>query len=191
MSLVGKKAPSFSATAVVDGKEIVSDFSLNQYLGEKEVVFFFYPKDFTSVCHTEVFALQEQLHEFEQRGVAVVGASTDTEDTHLAWLASNKDEGSADITYPLVSDASKSIAANYGILAGDWDYDEEGMMSFEGIPVAYRATFLIDKQGVVRHETVNDLPLGRSIDEMIRLVDALQHVEKYGEACPVNWKKAQ
>ena len=192
MSLVGKKAPLFTAPAVVNGDEIVESFSLDQYLGEKEVVFFFYPKDFTFVCPTEILAFQEKLAEFEKRGVAVVGASTDTEETHLAWLMTDKNKGGIEgVTYPLVADTSKTIANNYGVLAGDWDYDEEGQLSFNGLPIAFRGTFLIDKEGTVRHETINDLPLGRNIDEMIRLVDALQYVEKHGEVCPANWEEGK
>ncbi|MBU2915650.1 peroxiredoxin [Reichenbachiella agariperforans] len=192
MSLVGKKAPLFSAPAVIDGEEIVESFSLDQYIGKKEVIFFFYPKDFTFVCPTEILAFQEKLAEFEKRGVAVVGASTDTEESHLAWLSTPKNKGGIEgVTYPIVADTSKTIASNYGVLAGDWDYDEEGNLSFNGLPIAYRGTFLIDKTGTVRQETINDLPLGRNIDEMIRLVDALQYVEKHGEVCPANWKEGK
>lgn len=192
MSLVGKKAPLFSTAAVIDGEEIVDNFSLEQYIGKKEVVFFFYPKDFTFVCPTEILAFQEKLAEFEKRGVAVVGASTDTEETHLAWLCTPKDKGGIEgVTYPLVADTSKVIANNFGVLAGDWDYDEDGKLSFVGLPIAYRGTFLIDKEGTVRQETINDLPLGRNIDEIIRLVDALQYVEKHGEVCPANWEEGK
>jgi len=192
MSLVGKKAPIFSSSAVVDGEEIVENFSLDQYLGKKDVIFFFYPKDFTFVCPTEIIAFQEKLEEFEKRGVAVVGASCDTEESHLAWLGTSKEEGGIEgVTYPIVADPAKVIAHNFGVLAGNWSYDETGLMSFEGLPVAYRATFLIDKEGVVRHETVNDLPLGRNIDEMLRLIDALRHVEKFGEVCPANWEEGK
>jgi peroxiredoxin (alkyl hydroperoxide reductase subunit C) len=192
MSLVGKKAPIFNAPAVINGDEIVENFSLEQYIGNKDVIFFFYPKDFTFVCPTEILAFQEKLAEFEKRGVAVVGASTDTEETHLAWLMTAKDQGGIEgVTYPLVADGAKTIARNFGVLAGDWDYNEEGDLVFQGIPVAYRGSFLIDKAGVVRHETINDLPLGRNIDEMIRLVDALHHVEKFGEVCPANWEEGK
>lgn len=192
MSLVGKKAPIFNAPAVINGEEIVESFSLDQYIGKKEVIFFFYPKDFTFVCPTEILAFQEKLAEFEKRGVAVVGASTDTEETHLAWLMTPKNNGGIEgVTYPLVADTSKTIASNYGVLAGDWDYDEEGNLSFNGLPIAFRGTFLIDKEGTVRQETINDLPLGRNIDEMIRLVDALQYVEKHGEVCPANWEEGK
>ncbi|WMN12797.1 peroxiredoxin [Marivirga salinae] len=192
MSLVGKKAPVFKTGAVINGEEIVEDFSLEQYIGKKDVIFFFYPKDFTFVCPTEILAFQEKLAEFEKRGVAVVGASTDTEETHLAWLMTPQENGGIEgVIYPLVADASKTIANNYGVLAGDWNYNEEGELIFEGTPVAYRGTFFIDKEGVVRHETINDLPLGRNIDEMLRIVDAWQHVEKYGEVCPANWEEGK
>ncbi|WP_162419478.1 peroxiredoxin [Cyclobacterium roseum] len=192
MSLVGKKAPLINAPAVIDGEEIVENFSLDQYLGNKDVIFFFYPKDFTFVCPTEILAFQEKLEEFEKRGVAVVGASCDTEESHLAWLNTPKEEGGIQgVTYPIVADPVKTIAHNFGVLAGDWNYNEEGELTYEGLPVAYRATFLIDKEGTIRHETVNDLPLGRNIDEMLRLIDALRHVEKYGEVCPANWEEGK
>ncbi|WMN06099.1 peroxiredoxin [Marivirga arenosa] len=192
MSLVGKKAPVFKSGAVINGEEIVEDFSLEQYIGQKDVIFFFYPKDFTFVCPTEILAFQEKLAEFEKRGVAVVGASTDTEETHLAWLLTPQENGGIEgVNYPLVADASKTIANNFGVLAGDWNYNEEGELIFEGAPVAFRGTFFIDKKGIVRHETINDLPLGRNIDEMLRIVDAWQHVEKYGEVCPANWEEGK
>ena len=192
MSIVGKKAPVFNTAAVINGEEIVENFSLEQYIGKKEVVFFFYPKDFTFVCPTEIHAFQEKLAEFEKRGVAVVGASCDTEESHLAWLSVPKDKGGIEgVTYPLVADPSKTIASNYEVLAGDWDYNEDGQLVFEGAPVAYRGSFLIDKEGVVRHATINDLPLGRNIDEMLRLVDAWHHVEKHGEVCPANWEEGK
>ena len=192
MSLVGKKAPNFSAPAVVNGTEIVQDFSLEQFEGNKEVMLFFYPKDFTFVCPTELHAFQERLAEFEKRGVAVVGVSCDSEETHLAWLMTEKKSGGIKgVTYPLVSDFAKTIASNYEVLAGDWTYDEEGNLIFEGAPVSYRGTFFIDKEGVVRHQTVNDLPLGRNIDEMLRVVDAWHHVEEHGEVCPANWNQGE
>lgn len=192
MSLVGKKAPVFNAPAVINGEEIVESFSLEEYIGKKEVIFFWYPKDFTFVCPTEIHAFQEKLAEFEKRGVAVVGASCDSEESHLAWLMTSKDNGGIEgVTYPLVADLSKTIASNYGVLAGDWVYDEDGNLEFEGTPVAYRGTFFIDKEGIVRHETINDLPLGRNIDEMLRIVDAWHHVEKFGEVCPANWEEGK
>ncbi|MDO1445889.1 peroxiredoxin [Rhodocytophaga aerolata] len=192
MSLVGKKAPAFSAPAVINGEELVEDFSLDQYLGKKEVIFFFYPKDFTFVCPTEILAFQEKLAEFEKRNVAVVGCSTDTENSHWAWLQTPKDRGGIQgVTYPLVADVAKTISSNFGVLAGHYDYNEDGDMVFHGTPVAYRGTFLIDKAGVVRHCVINDLPLGRNIDEAIRMVDALQYVEKHGEVCPANWEEGK
>lgn len=192
MSLVGKKAPIVNSPAVINGEEIVENFSLDQYIGKKEVIFFFYPKDFTFVCPTEIHAFQEKLAEFEKRGVAVVGASCDTEETHLAWLMTDRDKGGiSGVTYPLVADSSKTVASNYGVLAGDWSYDEEGNLGFEGAPVAFRGTFYIDKEGIVRHETINDLPLGRNIDEMLRIVDAWQHVQQHGEVCPANWEEGK
>ena len=192
MSLVGKKAPIFNAPAVINGEEIVENFSLDQYLGKQEVIFFFYPKDFTFVCPTEILAFQEKLAEFEKRNVAVVGCSTDTENSHWAWLQTPKDRGGIQgVTYPIVADVAKTISSNFGVLAGHYDYNEEGDMVFHGTPVAYRGTFLIDKAGVVRHCVINDLPLGRNIDEAIRMVDALQYVEKHGEVCPANWEEGK
>jgi len=192
MSLVGKKAPEFKAPAVINGEEIVEGFSLADYIGKKEVMFFFYPKDFTFVCPTEILAFQEKLAEFEKRGVQVVGCSTDTEETHLAWLMTPKNNGGIEgVKYPLVADTAKTISSNYGVLAGDWDYTEEGAMTFVGDAIAYRGTFLIDKEGTVRHETINDLPLGRNIDEMIRVVDAWQYIQEHGEVCPANWEEGK
>lgn len=193
MSLVGKKAPKISTGAVINGEEIVENFNLDQYLGEKNVILFFYPKDFTFVCPTEIHAFQEKLEEFEQRDTIVIGCSTDTEETHLAWLATPKDNGGIEgISFPLIADSSKIVSLNYGVLGGTYQYDNEGnTWSFNGIPVAYRGTFLIDKEGIVRHASVNDLPLGRNIDEYLRLVDAQIHVEKYGEVCPANWEDGE
>lgn len=189
-SLVGKRAPKFTAPAVVDGTTIVNDFSLDQYLGDKYVVFFFYPMDFTFVCPTELHAFQSKLNEFEQRNVAVVGCSVDSEYSHYAWLNMDKNHGGIQgVTYPVVADFSKAIAENFGVLAAEYEYDDEGSLYCEGNPVAYRGLFLIDKDGIVRHIVINDLPLGRNVDEVIRMVDALQHYEKNGEVCPANWKK--
>ena len=188
--LVGKKAPVFSAKAVVNGNEIVENFSLEQYIGNKYVVFFFYPADFTFVCPTEIIAFQDKIEEFEKRGVAVVGASTDSEFSHWKWLQTeNKDGGIKGVTFPLVADSSMSISDNYDVLAGEHDYNDEGQLVFNGTPMAYRGLFLIDKAGVVRHQVVNDMPLGRSVDETLRMVDALQFFEENGEVCPANWRK--
>lgn len=192
MSLVGKQAPSINVPAVINGEEIVENFSLDQYIGKKEVILFFYPKDFTFVCPTEIHAFQEKLAEFEKRGVAVVGASCDSEETHLAWLMTDKDKGGINgVTFPIIADLAKTVASNYGVLAGDWTYNEDGELEFEGAPISYRGTFFIDKDGIVRHETVNDLPLGRNIDEMIRIVDAWHHVQAHGEVCPANWEEGK
>ena len=188
--LVGKKAPVFKAKAVVNGGEIVENYSLEQYIGKKYVVFFFYPADFTFVCPTEILAFQDKLAEFEKRNVALVGCSVDSEFSHWKYLQTEpKDGGIKGVKYPLVADFSKTISENYDVLAGNYIYDESGEISFEGSPVAYRGLFLIDKNGVVRHQLVNDLPLGRSVDEALRLVDALQFNEENGEVCPANWKK--
>jgi peroxiredoxin 2/4 len=189
MSLVGKKAPLFSSKAVINGQEIIEGFSLEQFLGEKYVVFFFYPLDFTFVCPTEILAFQEKLGEFEKRGVVVVGCSVDSEFSHWAWLNTEKKNGGIKgVTFPLVSDLSKTIAMNYDVLAGEYDYRENNEVVFNGTPVAYRGLFLIDLDGVVRHAVINDLPLGRNVDEALRMVDALKHFEEVGEVCPANWK---
>jgi peroxiredoxin (alkyl hydroperoxide reductase subunit C) len=188
MSLVGKKAPHFKATAVVDGGEFEDDFTLEQYLGKKYVVFFFYPLDFTFVCPTEIIAFQERIADFEKRNCAVVGCSVDSKYSHWAWLNTPQNRGGIEgVTYPLVADLSKTISENYGVLAGHYDYDEHGNATFVGVPQAYRGLFLIDKEGTVRHEVINDFPLGRSVDETLRMVDALIHFEEKGEVCPANW----
>ncbi len=187
--LVGKKAPGFSAQAVINGGEIVENFTLEQFKG-KYVVLFFYPKDFTFVCPTELFAFQEKLEEFKSRNVEVVAVSTDTEQSHWGWLQMSKNAGGIQgVKYPLVADTNKTISMNYDVLAGDFDWNEEGEMIATGELIAYRGLFLIDKEGIVKHQLVNDLPLGRNVDEAIRMVDALQFNEKHGEACPANWNK--
>lgn len=188
--LVGKKAPHFSAAAVINGEEIVENFSIDQYLGKNHVVLFFYPKDFTFVCPTELHAFQEKLDEFEKRGVKVVACSTDTEESHYNWLQMPKDKGGIQgVTYTVVADTTKSIATNYGVLFGSYDYNEHGELIANGPMIAFRGLFLIDKQGIVMHQVVNHLPLGRSVDETLRMVDALQHNEQNGEVCPANWEK--
>jgi len=188
--LVGKKAPSFSASAVVNGGEIVENYSLDQFLGKKYVVLYFYPADFTFVCPTEIIAFQDKIAEFESRGVEVVGVSVDSEFSHWKWLQTESKEGGIKgVKYPLVADSSMTISENFDVLAGEYDYNEEGQIVFTGTPQAYRGLFLIDKEGVVRHQVVNDMPLGRSVDEAIRMVDALQFFEENGEVCPANWHK--
>jgi peroxiredoxin 2/4 len=192
MALIGKKAPSFVAPAVLNGKEVVENFSLDQYIGKKYVVLFFYPKDFTFVCPTELLAFQDLLKEFEAKNTVVIGCSTDTENSHLAWVNTPKNKGGIQgVTYPLIADVAKTISANYGVLAGDYDMNEKGEMIFIGTPIAYRGTFLIDKEGVVRHLVINDFPLGRNIEDALRMVEALQHTEEFGEVCPANWNKGQ
>ncbi len=192
MALVGKKAPAFKATAVVNGSEFVENFSLEQYKGKSYVIFFFYPMDFTFVCPTEIHAFQERLKEFEKLGVKVVGCSVDSHHSHWAWLQTPKDQGGIEgVTYPLVADFSKTISMNYGVLAGEYDTDEDGNVVFTGAPQAYRGLFLIDKKGIVRHELVNDMPLGRNVDEAIRIVKALQFNEEKGEVCPANWEEGK
>ena len=172
--LVGKQAPDFNVNAVVEGK-IVNNFSLNQFKGQY-VILFFYPLDFTFVCPTELHAFQEQLEEFEKRETQVIGCSVDSCYSHLAWLNTPKNKGGIEgIDYPLIADLNKTIAKDYDVL-----------MTQEGI--AYRGLFLIDKEGVVQHQVVNNLPLGRSVAEAIRILDALIYFEKNGEVCPANWQ---
>ncbi len=191
-SLVGKKAPTFKAAAVVKGGEMVNDFSLEQYIGKKYVVFFFYPKDFTFVCPTELHAFQEQLGEFESRDCAVVACSTDTEQSHWGWLQLDKAQGGIKgVTYPIVADTTKIISLNYGTLKGDYDVNEDGDLIATDEMIAFRGLYLIDKKGVVRHLLINDLPLGRNVDEALRMVDALTFNEENGEVCPANWSKGK
>jgi peroxiredoxin (alkyl hydroperoxide reductase subunit C) len=189
-TLVGKKAPHFSAGAVVNGGTVVNGFSLDQYIGKKHVVFFFYPKDFTFVCPSELHAFQSRLADFEARGCAVVACSTDTEESHWGWLQMDKAAGGIKgVTYPVVADTTKTISMNYGVLAGDYDYNENGELEATGPMIAYRGLFLIDKSGVVQHALINNFPLGRNVDEALRMVDALQFFEENGEVCPANWTK--
>jgi peroxiredoxin (alkyl hydroperoxide reductase subunit C) len=172
MTLVGNKAPNFTAKAIAGEK--IFDLSLTNYLG-KYVIFFFYPLDFTFVCPTELHAFQEKLSAFEERGAQLIGCSVDSHFSHAAWLKVPKAQGGIEgITYPIVSDLNKSISRSFQVLK-----EEDG--------VALRGLFLLDKQGIIRHALVNDLPLGRSVDEALRLVDALILHEKYGEVCPANW----
>ena len=189
--LVGKKAPSFSATAVVNN-QIVENFSLEQFVGKKYVVLFFYPKDFTFVCPTELHSFQNELGEFSSRNVEVVGCSTDSEFSHFAWINTPKNKGGIEgVTYPLVADINKTISEDYDVLAGEAHVNEDGDYKVEGELVAYRGLFLIDLEGKVRHQVVNDMPLGRSIGECLRVIDALQHFEENGEVCPMNWQKGE
>lgn len=171
--LVGRQAPDFKTTAVF-GKDF-KEIKLSDFRG-KPVVLFFYPLDFTFVCPTELVAFQEKLSEFKERGVEVLGCSVDSHFSHLAWLNTPKAKGGIEgVQYGLLGDVGGNIAKSYDVLS-------EGNVAFRGL-------FLIDKTGVVRHQVVNDLPLGRSVEEALRMVDSLQHFEKYGEVCPANWHK--
>ena len=199
-SWVGRKAPCFLAPAVLDGGRIDESFSLKPYLGHKYVILFFYPKDFTFVCPTELHAFQGALAEFEKRNTQVVACSTDSVETHCAWLQQPKSQGGVQgVTYPMVSDVNKTISARYGVLSGGYcirsgvlkafHYDVNGDRKEGGTLVAYRGLFLIDKNGIVQHQVVNNMPLGRSVQETLRMIDALQHVEQFGEVCPIDWDK--
>jgi peroxiredoxin (alkyl hydroperoxide reductase subunit C) len=171
--LVGKKAPDFSAKAVIH-ERVLEPFSLSMFKG-KPVVLFFYPLDFTFVCPTELHAFQDALPLFEARGAQVIGVSVDSHFSHLAWLSTPRTHGGIQgVTFPLVSDLTKKISADYDVLKED-----------EGI--SYRGLFLIDADGIVRHQVVNDLPLGRSIEEALRVLDAWLFFEQNGEVCPANW----
>jgi peroxiredoxin (alkyl hydroperoxide reductase subunit C) len=177
MSLVQKPAPDFKAPAVMPNGE-TAPLTLSSFKGSKYVVLFFYPFDFTFVCPTEILAFSNHIEDFQKRGVEVIGCSIDSAHVHRAWRDTKVENGGiGPIKYPLVADVNKDIARSYGVLL------EGGM--------ALRGTFLIDKAGVVRQETVNDLPLGRSIEETLRLVDALQHTEEHGEVCPAGWNKGK
>ena len=173
--LVGKKAPSFRADAVVNGGEFVEGFSLDQYIGKKYVLFFFYPADFTFVCPSEILAFNKQVEDFKAKGCELLGISVDSVWTHLAWKNTPVDQGGIGaVQFPLISDLSKSISADYGVLL------EDG--------VSLRGLFLVDKEGVVRHQLINDLPLGRSVSEALRMLDALRFHELRGDVCPANWE---
>jgi alkyl hydroperoxide reductase subunit AhpC len=170
---VQEKAPDFTAKAVV-GHDF-QDVSLSDYQG-KCVVLFFYPLDFTFVCPTEIVAFSDRIKDFEKRNAQVIGVSVDSHYTHLAWKrTSRRDGGLGDIHYPIVSDLNKEICRSYGVLL-----EEAG--------IALRGLFVIDREGIIRHVTVNDLPLGRNIDEVLRVLDALQSYEQHGEVCPANWR---
>lgn len=176
--LVGKPAPDFTAAAVLGDNSIKEDFNFANHIKGKAAVIFFYPLDFTFVCPSELIAFDHRLTEFQKRGVEVIGVSIDSHFTHLAWKNTPINKGGiGKVGYPLVADIKHEICRAY-------DVEAEG-------GVAYRGSFLIDKTGVVRHQVVNDLPLGRDIDEMLRMVDALQFFEEHGEVCPAGWKKGK
>jgi peroxiredoxin 2/4 len=174
--LVGRKAPDFDVAAVVNGSQFVDSCKLSDFKG-KYVVLFFYPLDFTFVCPTELHAFQEKLQEFRDRNVELIGCSVDSKFSHFAWLNTPRSQGGIKgVTYTLLSDLNKTVSADYDVL-------------LEGAGIALRGLFLIDKEGVVQHQVVNHLALGRNIDEVLRLVDALQFTEEHGEVCPANWNK--
>lgn len=176
-SLIGKRAPEFTAPAVL-GDNSIGELSLESVKG-KYAVLFFYPLDFTFVCPTEILEFNRKYVEFRERGVEVIGVSVDSQYSHLAWKNTPVDKGGiGNVQYPLVADLTKKISSDYGVLL-----EEAG--------VALRGTFLIDKEGVVRHSVINDLPLGRNIDETLRMVEALQYHEEHGEVCPANWKDGE
>ncbi|XOF32681.1 MAG: peroxiredoxin [Candidatus Electrothrix sp. YB6] len=176
-TLVTRQAPDFTATAVMGDNSFKEDFSLSDYRG-KYVVLFFYPLDFTFVCPSEIIAFDKALSEFQEKNCQVIGVSIDSQFSHWAWKNTPVDKGGiGNIQYPLVADLDKKISRQYGVLLD--------------MGVALRGTFLIDKEGVIRHAVINDLPLGRSIGETLRMVDALIFHEKHGDVCPANWKEGE
>ncbi len=179
MVLVGRQAPDFTAAAVLGNGEIVENFNFAEFTKGKAAVVFFYPLDFTFVCPSELIAFDHRLEEFQKRGVEVIGVSIDSEFSHNAWRnTAIEDGGIGPVKYPLVADIKHEICQAY-----DVEHPEAG--------VAFRGSFLIDTNGVVRHQVVNDLPLGRNIDEMLRMVDALNFHEKHGEVCPAQWEEGK
>lgn len=174
--IVTNKAIDFTATAVLGNNQIVEDFNLYKNIGEKGAVVFFYPKDFTFVCPSEIIAFDKRYDEFKARGIEVIGVSCDNEFTHLAWKNTPLNQGGiGQVKFPLVADMTKDIAKNFDVLFGN--------------AVALRGSFLLDKDGTVRHAVINDLPLGRNIDEMIRMVDTMLFTNEHGEVCPAGWNK--
>jgi len=195
MALVGKKFPNLEVNAM---NEMGDTFKINVFeeakKNGKKVLLFWYPKDFTFVCPTELHAFQEALGEFEKRNVMVIGASCDTPEVHFAWLNTSKDEGGIEgVTYPILADSNRNLANQLGILdISNEKYDEEsGVYTVEGDNVTYRATYLIDEEGEVFHESINHMPLGRNVKEYLRLVDAFSHVQEKGEVCPANWEEGK
>jgi peroxiredoxin (alkyl hydroperoxide reductase subunit C) len=195
MAFVGKKFPNLSVNAM---NEMGDTFKINileeAQKNNKKVLLFWYPKDFTFVCPTELHAFQDALADFEKRNTMVIGASCDTAEVHFAWLNTPKDNGGIEgVTYPLVADSNRNLSAVLDILdATEQQYDENsGVVILEGDNVTYRATYLIDEEGTVFHEGINHMPLGRNVQEFIRLIDAYAHVQKNGEVCPANWEEGK
>ncbi|WP_224491155.1 peroxiredoxin [Robertkochia flava] len=195
MTLVGKKFPNVAVNAM---NEMGDTFQINVLeeakKNNKKVLLFWYPKDFTFVCPTELHAFQAALEEFEKRNTVVIGASCDTAEVHFAWLNTKKDDGGIEgVTYPLLADSNRNLANILGILDAQTEtYNEEtGTYMLEGDNVTYRATYLIDEEGTVFHEGVNHMPVGRNVNEFLRLIDAYAHVQKNGEVCPANWEEGK
>ncbi|MDG1760351.1 MAG: peroxiredoxin [Flavobacteriaceae bacterium] len=195
MAFVGKKFPNLSVNAM---NEMGDTFKINileeAQKNNKKVLLFWYPKDFTFVCPTELHAFQDALADFEKRNTMVIGASCDTAEVHFAWLNTPKDNGGIEgVTYPLVADSNRNLSAVLDILdATEQQYDENsGVVLLEGDNVSYRATYLIDEEGTVFYEGINHMPLGRNVQEFIRLIDAYAHVQKNGEVCPANWEEGK
>jgi len=195
MAFVGKKFPNLSVNAM---NEMGDTFKINileeAQKNNKKVLLFWYPKDFTFVCPTELHAFQDALADFEKRNTMVIGASCDTAEVHFAWLNTPKDNGGIEgVSYPLVADSNRNLAAVLDILdATEQQYDKNsGVVLLEGDNVTYRATYLIDEEGTVFHEGINHMPLGRNVQEFIRLIDAYSHVQKNGEVCPANWEEGK
>ncbi|WP_339614097.1 peroxiredoxin [uncultured Winogradskyella sp.] len=192
MALVGKKFPNISVNAMNDMGDTFKINVLEEAKNNnKKVVLFWYPKDFTFVCPTELHAFQAALGEFEKRNTMVIGASCDTPEVHFAWLSTAKDNGGIEgVTYPILADSNRNLSNMLGILdITNEVFDEEtGTVQVEGDNVTYRATYIIDEEGTVQHESINNMPLGRNVNEYLRLVDALTHVQEKGEVCPANWE---
>ncbi len=195
MTFVGKKFPNLDVDAMND---MGDTFKLNVLEeaknNNKKVLLFWYPKDFTFVCPTELHAFQEALKEFEKRNTVVIGASCDTPEVHFAWLNTSKDNGGIEgVTYPILADSNRNLSSTLGILdiANETYNDETGVVTVEGDNVTYRATYLIDEEGTVFHEGVNHMPVGRNVAEFLRLIDAYTHVQKNGEVCPANWEEGK
>ncbi|WGH25164.1 MAG: peroxiredoxin [Candidatus Shikimatogenerans bostrichidophilus] len=187
-NLIGKKAPNFIANGVTKNK-IIKNFNFKKQIKNKYIILFFYPKDFSLICPTELHALQEFYEEFKIRNVEVIGVSTDSEYTHLAWEKIKKEDGGImGIEYPLISDINKTISYNYGVLSGEL-FIEENELIAKGELISYRGLFFIDKERIIRHQLINDVHIDRNINEILRIIDAWQYYEKYGELCPANWNK--
>ena len=195
MSIVGKQFPDLSVNAMNEMGDTISINVLEEAKNnKKKVLLFWYPKDFTFVCPTELHAFQTALGEFEKRNTIVIGASCDTAEVHFAWLNTPKDNGGIEgVTYNLLADSNRNLASTLGILdISNERYDEEtGVLLVDGDNVTYRATYLIDEEGMVFHEGVNHMPLGRNVNEFIRLIDAFTHVQEKGEVCPANWEEGK